>query len=577
MAQTPQSRSAPSQPAQFPGEEAAFAYSRLPTELRLLLRCVRWPSSEADTVEIPALIDSGQIDWQSFLALCGHHRVMPLAYRALSTAAGDVPASILATLKAAATVNAMSAFRYLTETRRLCDLLEQAGVSVRVLKGVPLSQRIFSDPSVRDVGDIDLLIAPGMEETADRILLGDGFRRGEPEARLTPRRRRSWRKHGRDYTYRSHRTDFEIDLHWRLFRNPHMPGNALADTDLAANEQVHFGETALPVLPLDRSFLYLCVHGALDGWFRFKSLADTAALWRSFTAEQRSALADQAREYGILPEVAAALKLAQELELVDSEALTAPMQLQTASREAQWILNYAWTQHLAQRFQPTQDGAGSWPLKRYELGLRRGLAYRVEIVRRVLLRPRVWQRFDLPDALFPLYALLSPLEWVLFHRSVSPAGVARMRGKLWHRWRALSTSQRLLLLEAFGSLLVARCSLVLLPVRWIFRWLESPVRTSPASAGTDADSSDGVERIRWAVLTVSRYGPLSFVCFPQALAAHAMLRRRGIASIMHYGVRRSADRQLRAHTWLEVDHRMLLGGESALLFAPIHSTNSSRD
>jgi hypothetical protein len=136
--------------------------------------------------------------------------------------------------------------------------------------------------------------------------------------------------------------------------------------------------------------------------------------------------------------------------------------------------------------------------------------------------------------------------------------------------------QRWLLLEAFASLLTARCVLVLLPVRWIFRWLESPVRAAPASPSADADSSDGVERIRWAVLTVARYGPLTFVCFPQALAAHAMLRRRGIASIMHYGVRRSADRQLRAHTWLEVDHRMLLGGESALLFAPIHSTNSSR-
>jgi hypothetical protein len=53
-----------------------------------------------------------------------------------------------------------------------------------------------------------------------------------------------------------------------------------------------------------------------------------------------------------------------------------------------------------------------------------------------------------------------------------------------------------------------------------------------------------------------------------------MLRRRGIRSIMHYGVRRSADRQMRAHTWLEVDHRMLLGGESAMLFAPIHSTGT---
>jgi hypothetical protein len=495
----------------------------------------------------------------------------------LSSAAADVPATILATLKAAAAENALRAFRYLTETRRLCDLLQQAGVSVRVLKGVPLSQRIFSDPGVRDVGDIDLLIAPGTEETADCILLGDGFRRNDPEARLTPRRRRSWRRHGKDYTYRSDRDDFEIDLHWRLFRNPRMPGNALADTDAASQEQVHFGETVLAVLPLDRSFLYLCVHGALDGWFRFKSLTDIAALWGSFTAEQRSALADRAREYGILPEMAAALKLAQELELVDSGALTAPMQLQAAGREARWILDYAWTQHLAQRFEPTQDGAGSWPLKRYELGLRRGLAYRMEVVRRVLLRPRIWQRFDLPDALFPLYALLSPLEWVLFHRGVSPVGVARMRRDPWHRWRALPAWRRWLLLEAFAALLISRCALVLLPVRWIFRWLESPVRAAPASASTDPASSDRVERVRWAVLTVARYGPMSFVCFPQALAAHAMLRRRGIGSIMHYGVRRSADRQLRAHTWLEVDHRMLLGGESALLFAPIHSTTNSSE
>ena len=45
-----------------------------------------------------------------------------------------------------------------------------------------------------------------------------------------------------------------------------------------------------------------------------------------------------------------------------------------------------------------------------------GSAYRFEIVRRILQRPRMWARFDLPDLLFPLYPLLSPLEWFLFHR-----------------------------------------------------------------------------------------------------------------------------------------------------------------
>jgi hypothetical protein len=545
----------------------------LPSEVRLLLRCARWPLAEPETAGIRSLAAAHDIDWKFFLSLCGHHRVTPLVYRAFSAAAVEAPASVLAALKASVTENTLSVLRYLTEARRLCDLLQQAGVPVRVLKGVPLSQRVYGDPSVRDVGDIDLLIAPGMEETADRILLADGFRRNDPSARLTPRRRQSWRRHGKDYTYRSDRDDFEIDLHWRLFRNPAMPGNALADAGEGSGERMRLGETALAVLPLDRSFLYLCVHGALDGWFRFKSLVDLSVLWRGFPEEHRAALAGQARDYGVLPEMAAALKLAQVLELLEPDVLTPAMQLQTGSREARWILDYARAQHLAQRFQPTQDGAGSWPLKRYELGLRRGLAYRIEILRRVLLRPRVWEYFDLPDSLFLLYTLLSPFEWVFFHRWVSPAGVARMRRSPWNRWRALSATRRWLLLEAFAALLMARCSLVLLPVRWIFRWLETPLR-GPAAP---ADSSDIVARIRWAVLTVARYGPLSFVCFPQALAAHAMLRRRGISSIMHYGVRRSADRQMRAHTWLEVDHRMLLGGESAVLFAPIHSTDTSRE
>jgi hypothetical protein len=538
--------------------------------MRLLLQCARWPLPEQGSEAIPALAAAKDLDWSLFLSLCSHHRVVPLVYRALSAAAAEVPASTIAALKAGATENALSVMRYLAHTRRLCDLLQQAGVPPRVLKGVPLSQRVYADPSLRDVGDIDLLIAAGMEETADNVLLAEGFRRSDPAAPLTPRRRRSWRKHGKTYTYRSDRNDFEIDLHWRLFRNPHMPGNALAES--GADEQVALGEISLAVLPLDRTFLYLCVHGALDGWFRFKSLVDIAAMWQRFADEQRTALADQARECGILPEMAAALKLAQELALLAPDALSPAMQLQTTSPEARWILDYARFQHLAQRFQPTQDGAGSWPLKRYELGLRPGLAYRTEIFRRVLLRPRVWERFDLPDTLFPLYALLSPIEWLLFHRWLSPAGLARRRRSLWHRWRTLPASRRWLLVEAFATLLAARSSLVLLPVRWIFRWLESPPR-HPAASG----ASETVEEIRWAVLTVARYGPLSFVCFPQALAAHAMLRRRGIRSIMHYGVRRSADRQMRAHTWLEVDHRMLLGGESAMLFAPIHSTGTGTE
>ena len=555
------------QPAPF-----HLAFADMPAEMRLLLGCTRWPLSATDAANVRTFATSGDVEWRQFLSLCAHHRVAPLVYRALTAAGAEMPANVTAELKKAATENAVSSFRYLAETRRLCDLLQQAGIPVRVLKGVPLSQRVFSDPSLRDVGDIDLLIAPGMEESADRILMADGFRRSDPAARLTPARRRSWRRHGKDYTYFADHSGFELDLHWRLFRNPCMRGNALADPESAPSERVQLGDTALAVLPLERSFLYLCVHGALDGWFRLKSLVDIAALWSAFATAQRDSIAECARDYHILPELAAALTLAQQLSLLDADALSAAMQLQADSREARGILEYARTQMRAQHFQPITEGVGSLRLKRYELGLRRSLPYRLEIARRVLFRPRVWERFDLPDILFPLYMLLSPLEWFLFHRHEPASRAAKEHhASRWQRWRSLRSSDRRLLVEAFGSLLVARGALALLPVRSIFRWLERPAQpSSGAAAGTAV-----AERVRWAILAAARYGPLQFVCFPQALAAHAMLRRRGIRSVMHYGVRRSIDRRLRAHTWLEVDHRMLLGGESAILFAPIHSVGNN--
>lgn len=554
-------------------------WSALPAELRLLLLCCRWPpggdkedEEDEGNARIRALLaepESSSFDWEYFLTLCGHHRLAPMACRALGriAEASRVPAPILAELKAAATRNAHSTLQYLAETQRLCELLQQAGVSVRVLKGVPLSQQIYADPALRHVGDIDLLIAPGEEETADHILIADGYLRNDPAAPLTPRRRLSWRRHGKDYTYSAEHSGFEVDLHWRLFRNPHMPGNGLADVPgSAASEQIVLGEVAWKVLPAERCFLFLCVHGALDGWLRFKSLVDVAAWWRSFVEGQRQRVTEIAREHGVLPELAAALRLATDLQLVDSDAVAPALQLQADRREARWILHYSMTQHAAQRFQPTQERVGSFLLKQYEFGLRRGLAYRWEILGRVLLRPRVWAQFDLPDALFPLYALLSPLEWVLFHRRLAAdAAGGRRQPPRWRRLLGLPVQRQALLAEALCWLAAARAALLVLPTRWIFRWMERPLTGN-------AHDEDAAEGVRWAVISAARYGPFSFVCFPQALAAHAMLRRRGVASVMHYGVRRSADRQMRGHTWLEVNGSMLLGGESAPLFTRMRSS-----
>jgi Transglutaminase-like superfamily len=116
----------------------------------------------------------------------------------------------------------------------------------------------------------------------------------------------------------------------------------------------------------------------------------------------------------------------------------------------------------------------------------------------------------------------------------------------------------LLVAEAWLMLFAARLALRRIPLAKLVEWLKSP---APIRNVTAAELTAG--RIRWAILVVVTRNPGSYVCFPQSLAAYAMLWRRGIPSVLHYGVNRSPDNELRAHTWLKLGEMTVIGGEEA--------------
>ena len=71
-------------------------------------------------------------------------------------------------------------------------------------------------------------------------------------------------------------TGLQIELHWRLFLNPH----AMAEASIIAASRVVplAGTTGLRTLGEEDLFAYLCMHGALHWWNRLKWLADINAL-----------------------------------------------------------------------------------------------------------------------------------------------------------------------------------------------------------------------------------------------------------------------------------------------------------
>lgn len=535
-------------------------------EFDLVLACLRWPAGDAAGSRIRRLAQE-RIRWNHLLKIVHRHQVVSLVAHGIGRWASDcAPGATLAALHAGAVQNARLCFQGISELTRLHQIFQEQGIGLRVLKGAPLAVFAFGDATLRGAGDLDLLVDEQSVTAADRILRQQGYACCEPAAWLTPRRFRSYKTYQKDFSYEHPKTGATIDLHWRLFRNRRLPFNIGADGAGLAWSQI--GSQKIPVLPWDHSFLYLCVHGALDGWLRAKWLADIGAMLNKFSADELGRILEQAGNRGILPEVSAALLLCRqhlgsELNLRGLLILEDP----TAAR----ITRFANQLMAANDFCPAREDIPSRAWFLNELLLHRSPAYRIELIKRSLFRPRVWQTVNLPDSLFPLYAMLSPFEWVVFRvRRVVAHVLANRRNRrrerslkpepnVLSRFFALAPADVALLAEAAALLTFFRIALRFFPIQWLTARMVR--RSGVQQLAPGEESRRVIRRVEWAIGAVVRHAPLTFICFPQSLAAYFMLRRRRVGSKLFYGVARE-EQTLIAHTWIKVGERTVVGGDA---------------
>lgn len=136
------------------------------------------------------------------------------------------------------------------------------------------------------------------------------------------------------------------------------------------------------------------------------------------------------------------------------------------------------------------------------------------------------------------------------------------------RFARLQASNRRVLAEAFVMLVAASVAIKLLPFRRTAALMQGTVPPRPSNP---AQQDWAVGQCRWAVERCAELVPWRAVCFQRGLALQLMLRRRGIGSLLHYGVAQDEERGLRAHVWVEVADRIVMGGEEAVGFALLAS------
>lgn len=139
------------------------------------------------------------------------------------------------------------------------------------------------------------------------------------------------------------------------------------------------------------------------------------------------------------------------------------------------------------------------------------------------------------------------------------------------RLARLSLANKRLVAEALVAVATASIAIRLASFRSV---VEKAGAVGPASGDREQDRREAF-RCSWAVERVAGLVPWRTVCFQKGLALHRMLRRRGVPSILHYGVGKQPEKGLAAHVWVSVDGWIVMGGDVAHEFRELASFPAS--
>jgi hypothetical protein len=206
-------------------------------------------------------------------------------------------------------------------TAELFSALAQEEAGVRLLKGPSIARWLYDDPSEREYGDCDVLIAPESLAVAERALETLGYQR-EYDDRALPA---WWREHASAWL--RHRDAVSIDLHRTL------AGVGVPDPEcwqlLSANPgSLRVGGTEVLTLSEPARMLHVALHAAQHGAGRGQGIQDLSRtlergndqVWRDAARLARRLHAEDALAAG-LALCDAGRALATRLELPSPDAV----------------------------------------------------------------------------------------------------------------------------------------------------------------------------------------------------------------------------------------------------------------
>jgi hypothetical protein len=277
-------------------------------EVALLLACSRARLYARNFDQIRAAVDQ-EIDWIALTRMAMLHDVMPLLYRNLQQACpNSVPKNILKPLGMRYDVQTLQARSRAEELVRILSLLERHGIVAVPYKGPVLAQKVFGDLSMREFGDLDIMISESDIQKTKDLLLSLGY------DSIALRDKPDFEKHvriGRELQFYHPSKRTHVELHWhfatRLACIKQDP-----DRFVRRLEKVSLAGAQVPTLTLETYFLILCIHATKHRWRQLKLICDIAAILEQNSIDWEYVVSE-AKGLGIRRMLAVGAVLAEDL------------------------------------------------------------------------------------------------------------------------------------------------------------------------------------------------------------------------------------------------------------------------
>ena len=369
-----------------------------------LIACCQTELSEEDIALIDAYL-SRITDYQSLITAASQHGILPLVYKTLQ----NLQTRLKETQKCDALLHELKP-HYMTIAQRnmlmtsellsIMRLLQENQIDAMAFKGPTLSQMAYGDITLRQFGDLDILIRKKDRLRMMDLLLKENY---IPEIDLQEKTKETFFDAVNVIAFFKPSTGVRIEVHWELLSRNY--AIEWEESKLwGKQESSSINHREIPVLRLEQLLLYLCAHGAKHLFERLEWICDIDRSIRENPDIDWTYLLDEADNMGLKRMLFLGLALSEEL-----FALKLPDTIKEKIEKDKVLPNLI-SKIIEINFSKSQKDERSYSTFGLLLSMRENLSDKLRFTLRGLFAPKFddFLFIQLPSHLAFLYPLVRP-------------------------------------------------------------------------------------------------------------------------------------------------------------------------